>query len=53
MIDKIDYLKEKLNKLLESTSVNDDEVLKLSRELDLLIIAFYEDDSGTIITETE
>ena len=53
MMNKIDYLKDKLNKLLESTSINDDDVLSLSRELDLLIVNFYDDDSGTIITETE
>lgn len=43
MIDKINYLRDKLNKLLESKLTSDDNVLDLSRELDLLIIDFYYD----------
>lgn len=64
MIDKINYLRDKLNKLLESKLTSDDNVLNLSRELDLLIIDFYyhnEDDDNdndndggdTIITDNE
>lgn len=64
MIDKINNLRDKLNKLLESKLTIDDNVLDLSRELDLLIIDFYyhndddddDNDNGegdTIITDNE
>ena len=57
MIDKINHLRDKLNKLLESKLTSDDNVLNLSRELDLLIIDFYYDnndnDGDTIITDNE
>lgn len=57
MIDKINNLRDKLNKLLESKLTSDDNVLNLSRELDLLIIDFYydndDDSDDTIITDNE
>ena len=60
MIDKINYLRDQLNKLLESKLTIDDNVLNLSRELDSLIVDFYydnddnDDDGGdTIITDNE
>lgn len=62
MKDQINYLRDKLNKLLESKLTSDDNVISLSRELDLLINDFYydhDDDNNndvvddTIITDNE
>lgn len=51
MKDKINYLREKLNKLLETKLPNDEEVLKLSEELDLLLIEYYNNIDTDIITD--
>lgn len=37
-MDKIDIMKEKLNQALEEKSIDDNEVLSISRQLDLLIV---------------
>lgn len=37
-MDKIDIMKEKLNEALEERSIDDNEVLSISRQLDLLIV---------------
>ncbi|MDF2521596.1 MAG: Spo0E like sporulation regulatory protein [Clostridia bacterium] len=39
--DKIEYLKQKLNKLVELHGTQSKEVLKCSQELDLLIVTSY------------
>lgn len=38
---KIEYLKSKLNNGLENKHLNDEEILRLSKELDLLINEYY------------
>lgn len=37
-MDKINIMKEKLNEALEEKSIDDNEVLSISRQLDLLIV---------------
>ena len=39
--EKIDCLREKLNKLLEEKDKNIEEILRVSQELDLLILKYY------------
>ena len=41
MLDKIELLREKLNKRIEENRLNDDETIKLSQELDILIVEYY------------
>ena len=62
MIENINKLKDKLNKLLESKLASDSSVIDVSRELDLLIIEYYSNkesdnnndyDDDTIITDNE
>lgn len=40
MIEEINLLREKLYSLLETKPTNDDEVVKISQELDLLILKY-------------
>ena len=57
MKDKINTLRNELNKLLESKSINDDHVIKISHELDLLILEYYNNgnnkDGESIQSESE
>lgn len=41
---RIEELREKLNKSLETMSPDDEYILKLSQELDKLIVLYYEEE---------
>lgn len=42
MLDKINLIKTILNKELESRDLNDEVIMKISQELDSLIVDYYE-----------
>ncbi len=49
--DKINDLRDKLNKEMGKRCPNDEEILKISQELDLLIVEYY--NNINILTEND